>query len=156
MRLSERAALYFLKINHTVRSFVEKKVDGGQIGPEAVFLGKDLEIRLFQFQGAENVIRTFRMDRFAQVAAADDVLTVVDNSLAGILGSESYVSSDACLVKQETEYGSVQVYESFWFFRVYGEELIHVVLEVCGCPVRGNDGPFMLLEPDFAPIYADL
>ena len=79
-----------------------------------------------------------------------------DDSVAGEFRGESYFCRDSCLVKHETEQGSVQVYQIFGFFGVNGEEFVHIVLEISGCPVGRNNGPFVLLKPCFAPVYTDL
>ena len=58
-----------LKIDNAVRTFVEEEVHDGKIGLEAVFSGKDLEIRLFKFHVLKYGVRTFGMDGLAQVFA---------------------------------------------------------------------------------------
>ena len=58
------AILKFFEIHYAVRAFIEQKIHNGQIGLEAVFPGKDLEIRLFQIQALQYGIRALWMYEF--------------------------------------------------------------------------------------------
>lgn len=54
-------------IPDAVGTFVEEEVDGGEVWLEAVLLGENLKVRLFKLKPCKDAVRTFWMDRFAQV-----------------------------------------------------------------------------------------
>ena len=111
-----------LQIYNTVRTFVKEEIHDGQIGLEAVFRGKDLEIRLFQIQFRKDGVRTFRMDDFTQV---------LHLRFALIVFRQTQVNLDASLLYKEAYQSKVKVKKTFMTSFKNGEQFILIVIEIC-------------------------
>ena len=122
---------------------------------EAVLSGKDLEVRLFQFQVFQDCVRTLRVDGFAQICAWLILSVFANDSFAGIVFSYAKIYGDSCLLNEEADDGHVEVEQSFRLTVKYGKDFVLIVIEIRGCALCGYDGPLMLQEPWFGPVYLD-
>ena len=117
--------------------------------------GKDLKVRLFQFQVLQDCVRTLRVDGFAHICAWLILYVFANDFFAGIALGYAKIYGDTCLLNEEADDGHVEVEQSFRLTVKYGKEFVLIVFEIRGCAVCGYDGPLMLQEPWFGPVYLD-
>ena len=146
------------EINDTVRPFVEKEVHDGQIRNKAVFLGKDLEIRLFQSQPLKNIIFLFGVDDIAEVATErrDRSAGRIGPSLGNEIVGDTKIDGEADLFEEEADEAKIQFEERFGTAVQDGEEFITIIFEIGRTAVSGSDGAFVLGHPIDSLVDLDL
>jgi hypothetical protein len=127
-----------LQIYNTVGTFVEKEVHDGQIGHEAVFRGKDLEIRLFQIQVGENGVCALGMDDLPKVFHLRFTLIVL---------RQTKIDLDAGLLYKEAYQSEVEVEKTLMSTFKDSEKFILVIIEICRHAICRDYGSLMLLDP---------
>ena len=137
-----------LEIEDTVRSLIEKEIHYGQIRFEAVFPGKDLEIRLFQIQVGKDGVRTLGMDNLTKILTRQHAAVLsLNKPVRGIFIGQAQVDPESRLVDKETQQGHIQIDQFLRPAVQKFEKLVLIVLEICGSPVGRNDCTLMLEQP---------
>ena len=125
------------------------------MGNEAVFRGKDLEIRLFQSEPGHYVIVPLGMDGFTQVAAivpcrmeaAPRAFTVHIRIRPDIIVRFPQIHCHTCLFKKKPYKGHIQVEQGFRTGLQYGKKLVLIIFKIGGSPVGRYNGSPVLSYP---------
>ena len=143
------------KIGDGIRSFVKQQIHNGKIRDEAVFAGKNLEVRLFLAKPAQDVILTLRMYHIPEVTGtvAYGERQTGPHTISAQAGWRCEFRClpdfhrDAYLVHEKADNRKIQLPKGLGTAVENGEQFILIVFKKGGCPVGGNDCPLVLLKP---------
>ena len=151
------------KIGDGIRSFVKQQIHNGKIRDEAVFAGKNLEVRLFLAKPAQDVILTLRMYHIPEVTGtvAYGERQTGPHTISAQAGRQCefrclpYFHRNAYLVYEEADDCKIHLPQGLRSAIEDVEQLIPVIFEKGGCPVGRDYGPLVLLEPRSGIVYSD-
>ena len=116
-----RSLLNLVLTQHTVRTFVEQQVHYGQVRLKAVFLGKDLEIRLFKSPILQKGIGAFGMDAFTEILPKRSI------ARHDIVRSQADIGRDADLIQEKPQQSRIQFQQGFELGRQNRRHLITII-----------------------------